>query len=168
MVSGRRRIYWETSVWLSYINGVPSRLPVLDTLLADSESTLGDIVIVTSTISMTEVAFGLVEQSNQVLSEEVEANIDSLWSDRRAITLVEYHPIIALEARGLMRTGIPLGWSLKPLDAIHLATAKWFGVIEFHTYDGKLRRYSDQVGFTIVEPYVSGGPPATQPQLPNL
>ena len=166
MVSGRRRIYWDSCVWLSYINGYPARLPVLETLLADSRTPLADIELVTSTIAQTEVAFALPEWESHTLDSEVEAKIDSLWTDRRAITLVEYHTAIAKEARNLIRLGIEYHWHLKPLDAIHLATARWLGVYEFHTYDTKLPRFSDQVGFPIMEPYVATGKDtAVQPEL---
>lgn len=166
MVSGRRRIYWDSDVWLSCVNGYPDRLPVLETLLADSRASLADIELLTSTVAQTEVAFALTERESQTLDPEVEAKIDSLWTDKRAITLVEYHTAIAREARGLIRLGIEHQWQLKPLDAIHLATARWLGVREFHTYDRKLRRYSEQVGFSIMEPYVAtGSVAATQPEL---
>lgn len=165
MVSGRRRIYWDSNVWLSYINAYPERMSVLDALLDDSASDVGDIQIVTSTISQTEVAFALVEQNNSAPDISVEQKIDSLWGDTRAITLIEYHAVIAFEARTLIRMGLQYSWSLKPLDAIHLATARWFDVTEFHTYDKQLPRYSKDIGFPILEPYVTGGPPDTQPPL---
>lgn len=166
MVSGRRRIYWDSCVWLSYINGYPDRLPVLETLLSDSRSTLADIELTTSTVAQTEVAFALSERQSQILDPEVEAKIDSLWTDRRTITLVEYHTAIARGARDLIRLGIEYGWQLKPLDAIHLATARWLGVEEFHTYDTKLPRYSNQVGFPIMEPHIATGKAAmAQPKL---
>ena len=166
MASGQRPIYWDSCVWLSYINGYPGRLPVLETLLADSRTRLADIELVTSTIAQTEVAFALAEWESHTLDPEVEAKIDSLWTDRRAITLVEYHTAVAKEARDLIRLGIEHQWQLKPLDAIHLATARWLGVDEFHTYDTKLPRYSDQVGFPIMEPYVATGKAAVaQPKL---
>ena len=166
MVSGRRRIYWDSCVWLSYINGYPDRLPVLEALLADSRTRLADIELVTSTIAQTEVAFALPEWESHTLDSGVETKIDSLWADARAITLVEYHTVIAKEARDLIRIGIESCWQLKPLDAIHLATARWLGVYEFHTYDTKLPRYSDDVGFPIMEPHVTAGKAiAVQPEL---
>ena len=57
-----------------------------------------------------------------------------------------------------MRNAIAQGWSLKPLDSIHLATAKWLSdlgmpVGEFHTYDRQLNKYAAMVGVKILEPY---------------
>ena len=132
MVSGRRRVYWDSCVWLSYINGCPGRLPVLETLLADSRTRLADIELITSTIAQTEVAFALAEWESHTLDPEVEAKIDSLWTDRRAITLVEYHTAVAKEARDLIRIGIEHQWQLKPLDAIHLATASVYSLLGWH------------------------------------
>ena len=166
MVSGRRRrIYWNSCVWLSYINGYPDRRPTLDALLADSVSNVGDITLVTSTVSITEVAFALAEQQQAAPEQAIEAGIDAMWDDTRAITLIEFHPHIAREARGLIRRGLQHQWSLKPLDAIHLATAKWFEVVEFHTYDKKLKRYESELEFPVLEPHVSGFSPAAQTKL---
>ena len=165
MVSGgsnRDRIYWDACVWLSYINGYADRQPILDALLADSNSPTGQRHIVTSTISQTEVAFALVELNNKALDPNIESLIDQLWSDKEAITLIEYHSVIAYDARDLIRMGLEHGWSLKPLDAIHLATANWFECTEFHTYDSRLERYAQTLGFSISEPFISGGLPATQ------
>ena len=125
----------------------------MESPLADSRSPLGDRELVTSTIAQTEVAFALAEQINQAPDEDIEAKIDSLWGDKRAITLIEYHTVIALEARELIRKGLQFNWSLKPLDAIHLATARWFGVAEFHTYDKNLFKYEKMTDLRICEPY---------------
>ena len=162
---GRRRIYWDSCVWLHYINGTPEYKDVLDILLRDSAMRYGDIHLITSVIAQTEVAFGAVEQNNQTLDADVEQKIDSLWKDRRAITLVEYYPALALEARGLIRMSVEQGWSLRPYDAIHLATAKRLRVTEFHTYDDKLLRFSGDLGFPVTEPYVHGGPSSQQERL---
>ena len=63
-----------------------------------------------------------------------------------------------------MRDAITKGWSLKPLDAIHLATAQWLSSVgvtvdEVHTYDNSLVKYGPIVGFSIMEPY------APQPRM---
>jgi len=67
-----------------------------------------------------------------------------------------------------MRDSVTRGWSLKPMDAIHLATAKWakdqmgLSVDEFQTYDLPLGRYDALLGLQICEPYI------LQPPLPNI
>lgn len=155
MPSSRVRIYWDADVWLSYINGEGDRLPTLDALLADSSSPKGEIELCTSEISEVEVAFGKAEQDKRAMDSDVEKQIDALWADSEALKVVEYHRAIGIEARKMIRTGVEKGWQLKPMDAIHLATAKYLGVNEFHTYDKRLLKYSNEVGFPIVEPRTS-------------
>ena len=130
-------------------------MPVLESLL--EESARGIIKLYTSEISRVEVAFAASEQKRRVLDPAMEARIDSLWDDQDAITMVEYHSGIAVEARNLMRDAITRDWSLKPLDAIHLATTQWlskagYAIAEFHTYDTRLFRYGPIVGFRVIEP----------------
>ena len=154
MPSQRQRIYWDADVWLSYINGEADRLPMLDALLADSSSPKGNIEIYTSQISEVEVAFAKSEQDNKVLDPDVEKQIDELWADRDALKTIEYHHTIGIQARAIIRLAIEKGWQLKPMDAIHLATAKQCQATEFHTYDKRLLKYSNDIGFPIVEPHV--------------
>ena len=154
-LNSRMRVYWDSCVWLSYVNGMTDRLPVLDALLAESASEKGTITILTSVLSQVEVAFGATEQTKKVLDLSIESEIDQLWADRDTVKLVEYHELIGIEARNLIRSGVSRGWRLKPMDAIHLATAKSVGVNEFHTYDQELTKYSKDLGFTIGEPHTT-------------
>jgi predicted nucleic acid-binding protein len=71
------------------------------------------------------------------------------------IAFIELHDAIAILARNLMRQALTQGWSLKPPDAIHLASAQWLGVEELHTYDDKLPRYGTMIGCKICEPYTT-------------
>ena len=151
-------IYWDANAFLSYINEIPERMPVLEALLGSS--TGGGIQIYTSALSQVEVAFAASEQQQKALDAAAERKINRLWDDPRAVVLVEYHDGIGRDARSLIRDAITYGWSLKPLDAIHLATARWLSrlgylVSEFHTYDRRLRRYGSIVGFTVREPYTA-------------
>jgi len=154
MPSQRQRIYWDADVWLSYINGEADRLPMLDALLADSSIPKGNIEIYTSEMSEVEVAFAKSEQDNKVLDPDVEKQIDELWADRDTLKTIEYHHTIGIQARAVIRLAIEKGWQLKPMDAIHLATAKQRQATEFHTYDKRLLKYSNEIGFTIIEPHV--------------
>jgi len=152
--------YWDSSVFLAYINGEPARLPIIDSLLQEIEQEQSRRIY-TSTISRVEVAFAAVEARSAVLDAQTMADIDALWDDRSVVEVVELHDEIALAARGLMREAVGRGWALKPLDAVHLATARWLDVAEFHTYDTPLQKYKDLVNFRIIEPY------ALQGRLPN-
>lgn len=153
MPNQRQKIYWDANIWLAYINGEADRLPVLDALLAESSSPKGNIQIYTSEISEVEVAFGKSEQDKKALDPEVEGKIDALWADTDTLKVVEYHHSIGVLARGFIRLGIEKGWHLRPMDAVHLATAKASEVIEFHTYDEHLLKYSNDVGFPVLMPH---------------
>ena len=143
--------YWDANIFLSYINGVPDRLPIIDDYF--SRARKGECQIFTSTWSITEVAFEASEKGKRLLNPNVEKKIDALWNDRAVIKLVEVFPNLQREARRLMREVIPNGWSLKPVDALHLMTAKsdLVKATEFHTYDD-LRRYSQIIGIQIGPP----------------
>ena len=130
-------------------------MPILDALLGNGAT--GSTRLYTSELARVEVAFAAREQRGQALDPQMEQAIDSLWANPEAVVLVEHHSGISLEARSLMREAITRGWSLKPLDAIHLATARWLSKVgitveEFHTYDQQLLRYEPMVGFKIAEP----------------
>jgi len=153
----RIRIYWDADVWLSYINGITDRLPILDALLADSGSPNGSIRLFTSELTKVEVAYAKQEQDQRILDSAVEERIDKLWEDRTAIQIVEYFDAIGREARQYIRMSITRGWRLRSIDAIHLATAKYIDAAEFQTYEERLRGYSNDVGFPVLLPHVLQG-----------
>jgi predicted nucleic acid-binding protein len=157
-------VYWDANVFLSYVNGIEERLPVIDVLLNKSGRT--DLQIITSALSIVEVAFAKIEQDNRAPDEETEAKITALWEPRSPVQIVEFYPLLAMEARALIRQALPHGWSLKPLDAMHLATARRVGAEKFHTYDDGLAKFAEIAGFPIGPPAVEqeelpyGSPPA--------
>ncbi len=154
MPDDRELVYWDSCVFLHYIEGDQAVLPTLDALLEKSASARGEITIVTSTVSIVEVAFAIHEKTGKALDGEVEARLDALWSDEQAVKLIEFHELIARDARDLMRRGLPFGRSLKPLDAVHLATGKRHFVSTFHTYDDRLYGYTNTLGFPIEAPVI--------------
>ena len=149
-------IYWDANVFLSYINGDPERLSHIDAFLEKSGK---DILIYTSTFSIVEVAFGKAEQDGKALDVETEKKINSLWMPGSPVGLVEFHALIAEEAKKLMRHAISCGWKLKPMDAIHMATALSIPVKEIHTYEPSWDKYSSHIGISIARPI------AAQPKL---
>lgn len=66
---GKPLVYWDADVFLSYVNGTPDRLPHLDAFLEKSGK---DIQLITSTISIVEVAFAKAEQDGKALDEAIE------------------------------------------------------------------------------------------------
>lgn len=145
------RIYWDACVPLSYINEYADRVPHIEALMRQSGK---DFQLVTSVLSITEVAFAKAEQDKQLLDVATEERIASLWSVGSPIMLVEFYELIGRDAQQLMRAALPRGWSLKPFDAIHLATADRLHVKEFHTYDDRLEKFSEltKTKFKIVPP----------------
>lgn len=101
------------------------------------------------------MAFIAAESQKKRLNDEVEKAIDEFWADDSVLELIEFHDGIAELARKIIRDGLPKGWKLKPLDAIHLATAKLIKATEFQTYDlSDCKRYESDLGIKICEPYV--------------
>jgi predicted nucleic acid-binding protein len=154
------KLYWDACIHLSLINGIPERLPAIEALI--EEARRGDVLIYTSTVSLTEVAYAAIEKDNHALNDDIEQKIDEMFADREVLKVVEYHELIAREARRKIRQAVEKGWSLKPMDAIHLATAARIGVTEFHTYDDRLLKYKGQMGFLIREPA------SLNPRLPGM
>jgi predicted nucleic acid-binding protein len=156
--------YWDACVFLALVNGEPARLQHIESMMEAASK--GELVILTSTFSKVEVALGASEQQAKVLDKAVEDKIDELWGTGSPVKLVEFHELLADDARNLIRQGITRGWSLKPTDALHLATAMRHGTVAFHTYDKPLRKYSGQIGITIEEP-VSPAPYLPLPPNPQ-
>jgi predicted nucleic acid-binding protein len=158
MAEARRIIYWDSCVIIAYLNADTNYdLKVLDSILEDVSESRGKIKIATSIFSKVEVVFDATEKSNNRLDADAEKKIDDFWRDDSVIEVIEFHDGIARAARTLIRDSIPQGWKvLEKGDAIHLATAKWAEVFEFHTYNLKdFKRYETSIGFTICEPYVA-------------
>lgn len=152
------RIYWAACVFLSYVNEYPDRLGDIEALLAEADRK--EIDIVTSTISIVEVAFGAVEKRREALSAEIETKINRLWNPHYSpVKMVDFYALIGEDAQKLMRSGILDGWVLKPMDAVHLCTVRRVEAEAFHTYDEKLDKWSARVGFPI------GRPNPTSPKL---
>jgi len=70
-------IYWDSSVFLHYIEGTAKWMSILDALI-DEASKTGNLVIVTSTFSIVEVAYAKVEKSGRTLDPGVVAGMDAL------------------------------------------------------------------------------------------
>lgn len=81
------------------------------------------------------------------------AAIDALWADRSAVQLVEFDQLIAREARRLLRASLDIGRGLKPMDAIHLATASIMHVADCHTTDNRLQAWSNDLDFPVRDPW---------------
>jgi predicted nucleic acid-binding protein len=153
-IKASKRVYWDSNIFLTIINEAPAtRLPAIRAIFDDCDE--GNIEVYTSILSIAEVAWAESEKKGRILDPDVEAKIDKLWTPPSPIHLVDVHQFIVFEAKALMRNSITKGegWSLKPADAIHLATAKRMELNEFHTYEPGLNKYAEMVGFKICQPY---------------
>ena len=122
------------------------------------QSLSGEIELLTSAISRVEIAYIQSEEQAGELDQQAEAAIDALWSPGAPIKPVELYDLIEHKARALIRQGITQEWGkLKPMDAIHLATAQQMAVVEFHTYCKKLHRWDGALGFSVTEPQKAQG-----------
>mgnify|MGYP000946640212 CR=1 FL=1 len=156
MINKPRLVYWDSCVFLSYVNGPEDRLQVIETLW--DEITESNGTIYTSVITLTEVAYASIERDRRIIDQGIEDKIDTMWEDA-SVMVSELHPEIARIARGLMRSALPNSWILKPNDAIHLATASWINnavqpISEIQTYDEDLKKYGPMIGIPICEPHV--------------
>jgi predicted nucleic acid-binding protein len=150
MATSGRLVYWDANVLCSYVQDLPCRAETVEDLLDRARA--GVFAPVTSVLSIAEVAFALDEYEEQELSEQAEEMIEELWRPGSPITLVEFYEAIAHNARYLVRQGRVTDRALKPMDAIHLATALRLQVADFHTYDEKLHRWSGVLGFPVQVP----------------
>lgn len=154
------RVYWDSCVFVSYLDADPHRIDTIEQIIDDIASD-NQQVIVTSQLSLVEVAFVETEKVSGVLNQDIVDRIEGLWSDHHVLEIVELNPLVARRARELIRLAITDGRRLKPADAIHLATAEWVAASEFHTYDDKLKGYADMIGMPISAPHVP------QPRIPG-
>ena len=70
------RYYWDSNVFLSYIEGTTGRMNDIEALLEDAEA--GRCEIYTSVLTVAEVAFAEAEKVGRQLDPAVEAAIDAL------------------------------------------------------------------------------------------
>lgn len=152
MANPPRLLYWDSCVFISYLGKHPDRIGTLEAIVDFIEGD-GKTKIVTSEMAKVEVAF----VGDKPLSPENEQAIDDFWADDSVVELVEFHDQIAKLARNLVRESKSRGVkTMKPLDAIHLATAISLNVTEFHTYDlDHFTWYQNDVKFKICEPYIA-------------
>ena len=154
-MSDRRLLYWDSGVFLSYLNENPQRLPILEAILDEVEKSKQD-KIVTSAITKVEIAWVAHEKLNRVLDPQEEERIDSLWNDSSIVEVIEFNDEIALIARSLMREGMLNGWKLRTFDAIQIASAEWVQATELNTYNlSDFQKFEGMIGIPIRNPFVA-------------
>lgn len=113
--------YVDANVLLAYVLEEDDRAPVVEQLLREAAE--GNRRLITSTVSIVEVAFGAEKAKGGALDPGTLLTIDNLWSGGLPVGLAEASTRIMYEARDLARAARAQNRKLTPNDAIHLATA---------------------------------------------
>src|SRR6266496_4414456 len=173
MKTGRRRIYWDTTVWLAWLNDErkwPASV-VAGIQEAVYEVEMNEAILFTSAVTRGEIYFGTLTPDQKAMYAKLmrRTNVQEINADPRIMDRVsairEYH-----DARGR---------KIKTPDATHLATAVLYRADEFLTMDGlqaegskhrKLLALNGDVGgydLKIVHPYPRKTPPAELIGMPR-
>jgi predicted nucleic acid-binding protein len=147
-----RLIYFDANVFLAYVGNEEGRADTVQALL--DEARRGEIEIVTSILSIAEVAYGAHERDHG-LTEAGEEAIEQLWTPASPVTLVDVSQAATRNARTLIRKAKEQDLSgVRAADAIHLATARMFGCDEIFTYEAEARRrrWKQITGIPVSEP----------------
>lgn len=152
MPADPRRVYFDANVLLAYVGNEEGRADTVQTLL--DEARRAEIEILTSVLSIAEVAYGAHERDHG-LTEAGEEAIEHLWTPASPIMLVDVSQAVTRNARSMIRRAkVQNLGGLRAADAIHLATAHMFGCDVVFTYEGQTRRAQWQLiaDVTISEP----------------
>lgn len=134
-------IYWDSCTYLDFLRGGHPNQAHLRAILSDWEA--GKVSLVTSTLTIAEVLFVRGVQPAVRLDASRRQDLIDLFrptGDRR-LTLVELTRPIAEAARELC-----WDYSVRPKDAVHVASALADRCAVLHTHDGGLQKRSRQVG----------------------
>lgn len=147
-------VYLDACCFIAFFANEEGRADVIASLL--EESLAKKIRVVTSVLSITEVAFLESEKSSRILKPDVEQRFDDVFNDRSIIGLIEYSKITAHKARQVVRQSVAIKDlpNIKAADAIHIASALDIGADNFFTYDEKLLRHEKTFGIAIHKPFV--------------
>ena len=152
--------YWDANVFLSYLEGAANRSVILNDIVREAREEKRDII--TSTLTITEVAFVAREKESGALDPRIEQALDNMFDDEQIVRLVEVDRPIARHAQRLIREALVTRRSLKPADAVHLATAHRAQCDVIHSYDRQLRSLSELIQIPAQIPTTD------QPSLPDL
>ncbi len=155
MPADPRRIYLDANVFLAFVGNEAGRADTVQAIL--DEGRRDELEIVTSVLSIAEVAFGAHERDHG-LTEAGEEAIEQLWTPASPVTLVDVSQAVTRNARAVIREARKQGLGgIRGADAVHLATARMFGCDEIFTYEVEARRTTWQrvTGIRVSEPITS-------------
>jgi len=119
------RVYWDSCVYIDCIQRHPDRGAVLDSIIKQAKH--GEIVLVASALVLAEVS--KLKDPNATAEEEAERILRFFENDFIKVRNVTRR--IAEHAADMTRRH-----SIKPSDAIHVATALEAKCLSLQTYDG--------------------------------
>ncbi len=167
-MSGKALIYWDTCIFLAYLKDEDREDPQ-DMLGVQELATLfdqGQLDLATSVITFTEVLEGSIPPEDY-------RNFRNIFS-RKNSHLIDVHKEIA-EISHTIRDFYydpnrkSSTSTIRTPDAIHLATAIWFGCGVFYTFDGEAGHGLLQLSQPIADVYsmpIQRPAPTQPPQLP--
>lgn len=154
MTSRLSRVYLDANVLIAYVADEQDRAGVVAAVLADARDE--KIELFTSVLSIAEVAYVSTDQPD-VDPQNSEEAIDQLWVPASPITVTDVSTRVAREARAIIRKSRgPATRTVKPADAIHLASAAISQCDRLFTYEGESTRgqWHGLTGLNIVEPFL--------------
>jgi len=140
--------YWDSSCFLAWLKPEPARYDACKEVLRAAEQ--GQVQIVTSTISLTEVI--KLNKGPIQIPHEAEKAISAFFK-QEYIVLLQLTRFIGEAARALI-------WAypaLRPKDAIHAATAMKANALDLHTFDKDFLPLDGKLGSSglrIAEPHM--------------
>lgn len=149
MPLGAELVYFDASIFIAWFNDEPGRSDTIEEILTASFE--GRLRVITSVVSLTEVAYFRTEPSG-IDQKQLDQQINALLLNDRLIGLIPFDQRIALRARQLVRVRSRGRQGLTVLDAIHLASAELADSDFFATYDRDFAQASDEVTMRIGEP----------------
>ena len=143
-----RTVYWDSDAFLGMLMNEPDKAPACRRVITEAEA--GRLVIVTSTLTLAEVLW--IRGQPRVPVERNQLVTDLFAHEWIALREVDRY--IAEQARFLVWSD-----SVKPKDAIHVASALDAKVDEMNTFDGKLLSLDGSCGhppLKICQPDMGG------------
>lgn len=100
-----RYLYVDSNVFISYFNNHSGRATIIEQLFDEVERS-PDRKLITSALTIVEVANLAIEKARNKLIPDFEQRLDDLWQNRALIEFVDFHEILARQARTLMRLAV--------------------------------------------------------------
>lgn len=146
------RQYWDANLFLLRLNDHAEHAPTIDYLFGLAQS--GAHPILTSEISVVEVAYAAREQIEPAIRGDTLAAIDALLFGSQGVELIPIDTELLREARDLAREATFDGArrGLQAADAIHLAAAIRGRADVFFTFDARLLDAKVVRGLPLNEP----------------